>query len=50
MKYVIEQKAKISKQGPQYHINIRKEFHNKLEEKLLLNKDLHVTITFETFD
>ena len=46
MEFTIKQKAKISKQGVQYHINIQKKFHDKIIEKKLLGKDLDVIIVF----
>ena len=50
MEYTIKQKAKIISQGPQYIINLRKEFHQKFEQKKLFNKALEITITFKTLD
>ncbi len=50
MEYTIKQKSKITTQGPQYLINIRKEFHEKLAQKHLLGKDLDVTIILKTID
>lgn len=47
MKYTIEQKSKISKMGPALHVNIPKKYHQELEEKKLLGKDLNITIVFE---
>ena len=46
MEFTIEQKSKISIQGPQLHLNIKKKFHDELKKKKLLGKDLQVTITF----
>ena len=50
MKFTIEQKSKINTQGPALHVNIKKEFHQELDDKKLLGKDLNITITFETID
>ena len=36
MRLQIKQKSKIAHQGPQYHINIRKEFHDELFAKAFL--------------
>ena len=47
MKHTIEQKSKISTQGPALQVNIKKQFHQELRDKGLLGKDLNITITFE---
>jgi len=45
---LIQEDSKISKKGDQRIIVVQKKHHKTLEEKGLLNRDLKITMIFET--